>query len=99
MTTQTTEVQETILEQIRSLDKWALGAWGAREFKASGATLIFRVNGTKLKRGWIEVAYNEISDTYTVMGMRQYAMKIKTTEPISGVYWDSLVQVIDGIVG
>ncbi len=92
-------IQDTILKQIRSLDKWALGAWGAREFKGSGCTLFFRVNGTKLKRGWIEVALNEGLDTYTVTGMYQYDMKIKTTESIQGVYWDNLVQVIDSIVG
>ena len=99
MTTQTTVVQETILQQIRAIDKWALGAWGAREMKASGATLIFRVNGTKLKRGWIEVAYNEGPDTYTVTGLYRTNLEIKTRASISDVYCENLVQVIDSIVG
>lgn len=92
-------VQETILKQIRSLDKWALGAWGAREFKGSNDTLFFRINGTKLKAGWIEVALNRGTDTYTVRGIYQYKMEIKTRTSVQDVYWDNLVSVIDSIVG
>ncbi len=92
-------VQETILSQIKSLDKWALGAWGAREFKGSNDTLFFRINGTKLKAGWIEVVLNRGTDTYTVRGIYQYDMKIKVRKEFNDVYCENLVQVIDSIVG
>ena len=92
-------VQETILKQIRSIDKWALGAWGARELKGSNETLYFRVNGTKLKAGWIEITLDRGTDTYTVKGLYQYNMEIKTRKEFTDVYCENLVQVIDSIVG
>lgn len=92
-------VQETILKQIRSLDKWALGAWGAREIKGSKNSLYFRVNGTKLKYGWIEVEYVEGLDTYTVRGLQRANYEIKTRKEFTDVYCENLVQVIDSIVG
>lgn len=99
MTTETFEVQQTILDQIRSLDKWALGAWGTREMKVFDNTLQFRVNGTKLKRGWIEVEYKPGSDTYTIRGIYRTNLAIKIRAEFDNVYCENLVQVIDSIVG
>jgi len=92
-------VQQIILDQIRAIDKWALGAWGARELKAYGTTLAFRVNGTKLKQGWITVEYNEVPDTYTVEAVQIWKAERKVKKSVEGVYCDMLVSVIDEIVG
>ncbi len=93
------QVQQTILEQIKATDKWALGAWGARELKASDNSLYFRVNGTKLKRGWIEVEYVEGLDLYTVRAIQMYKAERKIKAEETHVYGDVLVSVIDSIVG
>lgn len=92
-------VQQTILDQIKATDRWALGAWGARQLKAYGTTLAFRVNGTKFKRGWIEVEYVEGLDTYTVRAIQIYKAERKVKKEVDNVYCDMLVSVIDGIVG
>jgi len=92
-------VQQTILDQIKATDFWALGAWGAREYKAYGTTLAFRVNGTKLKRGWITIEYVEGQDLYTVEAVQYWKAERKVKKSVDMVYADMLVSVIDGIVG
>jgi hypothetical protein len=58
------------------------------------AGLIFKVQGFK-HRGLVAVVYNEGSDLFdVVLYNRQMAVKSKT----EGVYFDTLVDVIDGLV-
>ena len=92
-------VQQTIIDQIKATDRWAMGAWGARELKAYGTTLAFRVNGTKFKRGWITVEYVEGLDLYTVEAVQIWKAERKVKKSVDNVYGDMLVSVIDGIVG
>jgi len=92
-------IQETILDQINSTDRRAMLAWGAKDLKGSGTSLFFKVNGPKFSRGWIEVEYKAGPDTYTVKAFKMYKGHRKMHKEIDDVYCDSLVQVIDGIVG
>lgn len=52
--------------------------------------LAFKVQGYKYK-GWVEVVYEEGLDTFTVI------LK-KTGKKVEDVYFDELVNVIDGLV-
>lgn len=99
MKTETPTIQETILQQIKAIDIWALGSWAARDLKASGTSLFFRVNGTKLKYGWIEIDLNEGLDLYTVRAIQTRKGAIKNKGEISQVYAEDLVNVIDSFVG
>ena len=98
------EVAKTIMSQIKATDYWALGAWGANNYIATEYKgmncLKFKVSGTKAKRGsWVIVSLNEGTDTYEVTIYRLLKGNFKIDNEAEGVYCDSLVQVIDGMVG
>ena len=97
MTTAT--IQDTILDQIKSIDPLALMAWGARDLKASGTSLYMRVNGPKFKRGWIEVELDEGLDLYVVRAIQMYKFERKIKKELTQVYAEDLVRIIDSIVG
>ncbi len=99
-TSQTMAIAETILEQIRYTDRYALWAWGAKNFAALQESkeyqggLEFQVNGLTHK-GWIKVCLRWVDD-YTIVFVNQNREVIKTAEAI---YCDMLVSTIDWIEG
>jgi hypothetical protein len=98
------EVANTILQQIKALDFWALGAWGAKDYiggKVDGKHegVKFRVNGSKTKRGsWLMITLNAW-DTYDIKVYRIVKADVKYDHEIEGIYAEDLVRIIDGIVG
>ncbi len=103
---------ETIWDQLNTLNKMAVWAWGTNGLVSSkpnkdhNGFLEFKVrncskvpNGTRIR---ISLAYN---DTYTVKaytvrevrGKADYA--VKTLSEMDIVYVDMLIDVIDGMVG
>ena len=99
-TTQTMAIAETILEQIKYADRYALWAWGATNFVALQESrdyqggLEFHVNGLTHK-GWIKVCLRWV-DVYTIIFINKNLEVVKTTEEI---YCDMLVPAIDWIEG
>ncbi len=95
----------TILNQIRAMDKWALGAWGANTYVQgkiynNQEGIKFKCSGTKAKRGsWAMVTLDEATDTYNVYTYRILKGDVKWDNEATGVYCDSLVQVLDGFIG
>jgi hypothetical protein len=92
------EIAKTILTQIHTLDKWAFGAWGAREFitLSNPPGLQFRVNGAKFQ-GKVIITLNG-KDLYDI----QFGLSVKATFIIKhkehDIYAEDLVRIIDEYV-
>jgi hypothetical protein len=94
------QIAQTILNQIKYLDKNALMAWGAKSFCAISETktraggLSFQVNGLT-HIGWVTIELDWL-DTYKVVFTNRKRAVVKTIE---GIYCDMLIDVIDYIEG
>jgi len=92
-------VAQTILEQIKGMDKWALGAWGAKNLVAtSNGGLRFKTSGMVKWKGFVSIELNA-SDLYDVTFQRVRKHEVITDKEVNGVFFDQLVGVIDGKVG
>ena len=106
------EVANTIRSQIRALDFWALGGWGANQYIGSGpgdicfdgqeiirtqGYLKFQVKGSKF-RGWILIALNA-KDTYDIYAYTIRKIECKLRHHIEGIYCDQLVEILDDLIG
>lgn len=90
---------ETILGQLRELDKWALGSWAAREFVAIDNGLQFRVRGTKIKVGGrVQITLNK-RDLYDIKLLMVRGVNVTTKAEVADVFVDSLVDALDSIIG
>ena len=100
-------VAETIVQQIRAIDRNALMAWGYKPLHCNEKGLTFQVSGPKFK-GRIQVDLNG-RDLYDVKAIKITKKKdknfgvfmpvAKTHKEVGDVFVESLVSVIDGIVG
>jgi hypothetical protein len=94
------EIARTILEQIKYGDKWALMAYGAKNFialtesKEFQGGLQFEVNGLRHK-GIVRIQLKWI-DTYTITFINKRSEIVKEVED---VYCDMLVDILDYIEG
>jgi hypothetical protein len=99
-TTRTLEIAQTIREQINYADKWALMAYGSknyialRESKEYQGGLQFSVNGFHHK-GIVRIQLKWI-DTYTISFLNK---KSKIVKEVEDVYCDMLVDILDYIEG
>ena len=80
--------------QILRTQTMIVMSWGFHNPKAIDNGLKFRVHGF-LHIGWVEVVYNEGRDLFEVRTINRDG-SIKDT--VDDVYFDSLVDVIDGMV-
>lgn len=92
-------VANTILGQIKALDKWALGAWGAKDLVAMNDGLKFKTGGMVRWKGYVYVKYDEGQDLYNVIFGRIRKYEWKVDKEVNGVFVEDLVRVIDGQVG
>ena len=94
------QIALTILNQIKYLDKYALMAWGAKQYvslsecKDFQGGVRFKVNGLTFK-GWVKVELTWINE-YKVSFINRKAEVVKAYE---GVYCDMLVDIIDYVEG
>ncbi len=88
-----------ILGQIKALDKWALGAWGAKDLVAMNDGLKFKTGGMVRWKGYVYVKYDEGQDLYNVIFARIRNMEWKEDKRVEGVFVEDLVRIIDGQVG
>ncbi len=98
---------ETIIEQINTIDRFALMAYGAKEFvrlpesfeykntKYLGG-LKFKVNGLKHK-GYVLILLNAM-DEYEVVTYKIRKLAFIEVEHRTGVYAEDLVNVLDALV-
>jgi hypothetical protein len=99
-TTNTMEIAQTIINQIKYCDRWALMAWGARDFVALPESKIF-AGGLRIKvtgltfKGWVTIQLRWLDD-YTLKFINRKGEVVKIVEQM---YCDQLVEVIDWIEG
>jgi len=105
-------VAKTILSQIKALDAWSLGAWGAKDLVALENGLQFKSSGGMVKnKGIVQIKLNGL-DLYDVSfgKIRKYEYKeiefggtirkyeYKEIEKVTDVFVEDLVNVIDEMV-
>jgi len=95
-----TGLAKAILNQIKTIDFWSLGAYGAKNYAAVSENterlggVSFQVNGIHHK-GWATIHLTWMDD-YTIIFHNHNREIVKTVE---GVYCDQLVEVLDYIEG
>lgn len=90
---------QTILSQIKTIDAWALCAWGAKDFVVMEDGLKFKTSGMTPWKGHVYVKYNPVPDLYEVQFFRLRKSQIKMDKVVEDVYAEDLVRIIDGFVG
>ena len=92
------QIAQTIINQIKCSDRYALMAWGAKNFvalpecKEFQGGVRFKVNGLTFK-GWVAVELTWL-DEYKVSFINSRAEVVKES---NGVYCDMLVDIIDWV--
>jgi hypothetical protein len=96
---------QIILTQIQGLDPRALMAWGAKDLFGAGENknnlgyLEFRATNNPNYRSIKINITLEFNDTYTVTAYTRYKMEKKIKAEFTDVYFDSLIDIIDKILG
>ena len=92
------QIAKTILNQIKTLDRYALMAWGAKSYvslpesKSSQGGVTFKVNGLVFKN-WVKIELTWL-DVYNVSFINKNGEVVKQFD---GVYCDMLVDIIDWV--
>jgi hypothetical protein len=88
-----------IRDQIRSLDRWAFGAWGAKDFLNMGDGLKFKTSGMVRWKGYVYIKYDEGRDLYNIDFFRVRNADVKYDRRLEGVFAEDMVELINGVVG
>lgn len=94
-----TSIATTILGQIKALDVFAMGAWGAKDLVAMRDGLKFKTSGMVRWKGYVYVKYDEGQDLYNVVFGQVRKAEWKVVKQVDGVFVDMLVDIIDAQVG
>ena len=92
-------IAKTILSQIKTLDFWAMGSWGAKELVSMNGGLKFKTSGMVKWKGYVYVKYDYGQDLYDVIFARIRKMEWVEDEKVEGIYAEDLVNVISQKVG
>lgn len=90
-------VGDTILKQINVMDKWALNAWGAKNYVLLKDGIQFDVRGPKFK-GRILIQLSK-KDTYDVTAGNIRKMDWKVKKFVRDISVEQLVDVLNNIIG
>jgi len=90
---------QIILSQIKTIDKWALGAWGAKDLINLGDGLKFKSSGMVKWKGWVEIKLNYGTDLYDIKFYKIRGTEVKYTKELDGVFAEDLVNTIEVVVG
>jgi hypothetical protein len=92
-------IAKTIVEQIRFIDRWALGAWGAKNLIGLPKGLLFKTSGAVKWKGVVTVTLDEGRDLYNIKFTRIRKLQVIVDKVVEGVFVEDLVNVIDEQVG
>jgi hypothetical protein len=92
-------VAQIIRGQIYALDRFAFGAWGAKDLVNMGNGLKFKTSGMVKWKGYVHVVYDEGNDLYNIDFFRVRGADIKYDRRVEGVFAEDLVNFIDEQVG
>ena len=88
-----------IRDQIRAIDRFALGAWGAKDLVATSEGLRFKTSGMVRWKGYVHVKYDAGDDLYNIDFVRVRGTKLIVDKQVEGVFVEDLVSTIDEQVG
>lgn len=94
-----TTVASTIISQIKSIDFWALGAWGAKDFLGLPKSVSFKTSGSVKWKGTVTVTLDEGKDLYIVKFSRIRKLNVIIDKVVEEVFVEDLVRIIDSQVG
>lgn len=93
------QIARTILDQIKTLDFFALGAWGANGYLALENGVVFKCSGSKIKRGGkVRITLNG-NDLYDIELFRIRGAKVTTLGTAKDIFCDDLVNQLDYLIG
>ena len=92
-------IAKTILEQIKAIDYWSLGAWGAKNLMGLSNGLSFKTSGMTKWKGTVTVTLDEAKDLYVVKFTRLRKLQVIVDKVVEDVFAEDLVNVIDAQVG
>lgn len=92
------KISQTILNQIKSLNKWALDSWGAKNYIATDNGIQFDVRGSKF-RGRIVIELDKSSDTYTIEFGNVRKLEWVVKKKLENIFAEDLVNVLDQHIG
>lgn len=92
-------VAKTILSQIKAIDFFALGAWGAKNLTNTGDGLQFKTSGSVKWKGFVHVIYDYADDLYDIEFFRIRAGKKIVDKKLVGIFAEDMVTHIDEQVG
>ena len=90
-------IAQTIREQIENTDKFALWAWGAKDFVYADNGLKFKTSGGVKFKGHVFIRLTG-NDTYEVTTYRIRGVKVTYVHEFRDIYVENLVSVIKNIV-
>jgi hypothetical protein len=88
-------IAKTIHQQIKAIDFWALGAWGAKKLTAHSDGLSFKTSGCVGWKGTVKIVLDEGKDLYILKFMRVRKMELIVDKIIEDVFVEDLVRFID----
>ncbi len=92
-------VATIIRDQIKAIDFWAFGAWGAKNLANTGNGLSFKTSGSVRWKGTVKVTLDEGKDLYIVEFSRLRKAKTIVDKIVEDVFVEDLVGIIDAQVG
>lgn len=92
-------VATIIRDQIRAIDFWALGAWGAKNLTALPQGLSFKTSGSVRWKGTVTITLDEGKDLYVVKFSRLRKLNVIVDKIVEDVFVEDLVDIIDAQVG
>lgn len=93
------DIAKIIMSQIKTIDRQAFMAWGAKDYVNMGDGLKFKTSGMVKWKGYVYVRYDRGRDLYNVEFATIRKMEWKVVKKVEGVYAEDLVNVIDEQVG
>lgn len=90
------ETANIIRQQILAIDRWAMGAWGAKNLIAVENGLSFKVR-TPAFSGYVKIVLAG-DDTYTISRFKVRTGKLIANKSEEGVYAEDLVKFIDSLI-
>ena len=93
-------VAKTIRDQIVTLDRSALMAWGAKDLTTTGCGfgLRFKTSGLVTWKGYVTITLNA-NDLYDIEFTRVRKTKVIVDSRVEDIFADMMVKTIDEVVG
>jgi len=92
------EVAKTILSQIKTLDRMAMCAWGAKDLVGMEDGLMFKSSGMVRNKGKVMIKLNG-NDLYDVTFGKIRKYEYKELARVEDVFVENLVETVDKMVG